>query len=149
MKLAISRCKRLGWLRIHTLIRTALKLYVCKPSPVILRLFLIFSWLARDHYTPDKDMNADNKQQTERLKMSGGEFNYLQYRIEDCSEDVLKKIEDYEQTCTEQTLKRFKECSEVLAKAALMLHRVDWFVSSGDGEETFNSKWDAEIGEYK
>lgn len=80
--------------------------------------------------------------------MSGGEFYYLQFRIAECADEVMKQIEKHKYgdedivKYTEQTLERFKECSDTLEKAGKMLQRVDWLVSCDDGEESFNERWE-------
>ena len=79
--------------------------------------------------------------------MSGGEFDYLQYRIDYCSVDVAQKAVDYEKTCSKQTIERIKECAKTLERAGKMLQRVDWFVSCDDGEESFNKRWDEELAD--
>ncbi len=78
---------------------------------------------------------------TEDINMSGGEFDYLQFRIDDCAIDVKQKVVDYDKTCTKQTLARINECAETLEKAGKMLQRVDYFVAGDDGEESFNRRW--------
>lgn len=77
--------------------------------------------------------------------MSGGEFNYFQYNIEDCANDVRQKFFDYDKTCTKQTIDRITECAATLDRAARMLHRVDYFISCDDSEESFNRRWDSTL----
>ncbi len=74
--------------------------------------------------------------------MSGGAFDYLQFRIDDCAFDVKQKVVDYDKTCTEQTLVRIKKCADSLEKVGKMLQRVDYFVAGDDGEESFNRRWE-------
>lgn len=74
--------------------------------------------------------------------MSGGHFEYIQYRIDDAAVEVARKAKDYSKTCTPQTIARLEEASKTLEKAAKMLQRIDWFVSCDDGEESFNARWE-------
>lgn len=71
--------------------------------------------------------------------MSGGEFDYLQFKINDCAIGVDQIID--KSIYSELTISRMRECAETLIKAAEMLHRVDWLVSGDDGEESFNQRW--------
>jgi len=73
--------------------------------------------------------------------MSGGQFDYLQNRISDCALDVKDVAENYNDTCTQETTNKIRECYATLEKAGKMLQRVDWFISGDDGEESFNRRW--------
>lgn len=94
--------------------------------------------------------------------MSGGHFDYIQYRIE----QVADQVEAYIRRCEEaepaepdefgyklgyspETISKFKECEKTLRKAADMLHRIDWLASGDDGEETFHERWEEDLNENK
>ena len=83
--------------------------------------------------------------------MSGGFFEYNQYKIYQIAEeleDVIlkngKKRERRESWEDEnyyeyppEVIAKFKEGLELLKKAHIYAHRIDWLLSGDDGEETF------------
>jgi len=77
--------------------------------------------------------------------MSGGEFGYVQYKLEDCASQIESLIEGYSKTCDTKTMNRFKKTVKLSRSVAAMVNRIDYFVSCDDGEETFNKRWDEEI----
>lgn len=92
--------------------------------------------------------------------MSGGYFDYNQWRVEELADDIDRVIvrstklldnppdEDSYEHCyvyTPETLAKFAEARDLLRKAANMAQRVDWLLSGDDGEETFHKRWNEEI----
>jgi hypothetical protein len=89
--------------------------------------------------------------------MSGGHFQYQQYRIEDIAveiDEIIRSNDD--QTLDEwgqrrgnnyppEILEKFCETAHTLRQAAEMAQRVDWLVSGGDGEESFMRRWEKEV----
>jgi hypothetical protein len=92
--------------------------------------------------------------------MSGGTFDYIQYRITEIHEKVLKEIqksgkkktpeemkEDYWYPGMEvnpihyehpkEVLDKFKEGYIKLREAQIYAQRIDWLLAGDDGEETF------------
>jgi len=85
--------------------------------------------------------------------MSGGHFDYHQYRIReiaDTVEDIIlkngkKKEEPIEYSWESESyyeyppevIEKFKEGLEFLRKAEIYAQRIDWLVSGDDGPETF------------
>jgi len=85
-----------------------------------------------------------------RNNMSGGEYEYIQYEIDETALRIHQKAKDYEKTCDKKTIDRIIETAKILEKAAMMVQRVDWFVSCDDSEESFNKRWkEDEIDEIK
>lgn len=89
--------------------------------------------------------------------MSGGAFDYIQYRIEQAADQVNSEIRrcdpdrlpdeyGYKREYLQETLAKFRECESTLRKAAVMLQRVDWLVSGDDGEDSFHRRWEEELG---
>ena len=88
--------------------------------------------------------------------MSGGHFNYDQYRINNIAGEIEELIESNDskeldsfgcqigQGYPPEIIDRFKEAVVVLEKAAKMAHRIDWLVSCDDGEESFLRRWKKE-----
>lgn len=91
--------------------------------------------------------------------MSGGYFDYIQFRIEEAADSVAHfiarcestKVDEYEYKpeFSKETLDKFKECRDTLKKGAKMLHRIDWLASGDDGEETFHKQWREDIENKK
>lgn len=97
--------------------------------------------------------------------MSGGHWEYLQYRFTDVVEDIDKLIEQNGKPKTEdeleeenwrnndwyekypedlnhyeysdEVLEQFKIASKTIKLAKLYMHRMDWLLSGDDGEESF------------
>lgn len=90
--------------------------------------------------------------------MSGGYFNYDQWRLENMADQIDRLIENSDDetlndySCTRgrgyspETIARFQETRAALMRAAKMAHRVDWLLSGDDSEESFHRRWDEEIG---
>jgi len=84
--------------------------------------------------------------------MSGGHFDYNQYRCEEIADDIERLIarNNEKDECgfsydfSEETLAKFRLAAETCRLAAKMAQRVDWLASSDDGEETFHQRWDEE-----
>jgi hypothetical protein len=93
--------------------------------------------------------------------MSGGHFDYQQYRIEDIArsiEELIKSNDDESLNewgfrrgngYSAETIEKFKTAVDTLRKAAVMAQRVDWLVSGDDGEDSFHHRWDEELKEIK
>jgi len=107
--------------------------------------------------------------------MSGGRFNYDQYKIGYIADEIEKWIEkngkpktrkeladepyfgaDYYKEFPEalnhyeypdEVIKKFKEAVDVLRRAEIYAHRVDWLLSGDDGEEKFLERLNKELNE--
>jgi hypothetical protein len=85
--------------------------------------------------------------------MSGGHFDYIQFRFEEVADAIDRliannKVKDeygHSRDYDEKTLERFKETAHTIRRAAEMATRVDWLVSGDDGEENFHKRWDKEV----
>jgi hypothetical protein len=81
--------------------------------------------------------------------MSGGHFDYIQYRISQAADEVCQYIRrcesderdeyGYKPEFSKETLEKFRECELTLRRASVMLHRVDYLASGDDGEDQFHS----------
>ena len=92
--------------------------------------------------------------------MSGGHFNYAQYRINDIAVEIDEVIEsNNDQTPNEwggkkgneyppAIIEKFKEAAHTLRQAQEMAQRVDWLLSGDDGEDSFLRRWDEEVRGY-
>ena len=91
--------------------------------------------------------------------MSGGHFDYAQYRLNDIASSIDELIASNDDTSlneygdvrgagySEETIEKFKEATATLRRAEAMAQRVDWLVSGDDDEESFHSRWAKEVPE--
>lgn len=85
--------------------------------------------------------------------MSGGHFNYDQYRIGGIASDIEEIIaqeenrHDHEYThgLSDKTLGEFRNAVMFLKLAEIYAQRVDWLVCGDDGEETFHKRLKADL----
>ena len=98
--------------------------------------------------------------------MSGGRFDYAQYRIA----DIYTKIEDYvdghpldedkyvrkhhhtmpnRYGLSKETIKEFKKGIELLKKAQVYAQRIDWLLSGDDGEDNFHLRLKEDLANLK
>ena len=71
--------------------------------------------------------------------MSGGMFEYAQYRINDIIDEIKKEMQnpsDYVED-KELFILTCKEAIKSLKIAFVFAHRIDWFLSGDDGEDSF------------
>lgn len=83
--------------------------------------------------------------------MSGGFFDYDQYKIGyiiDKLERAINRIENdiedeysYRYEYNNETLAKFKLARDVLYRAQNMVHRIDWLLSGDDNEDSFHLRW--------
>jgi hypothetical protein len=93
--------------------------------------------------------------------MSGGHFDYLQYRINDIADEVEHLIESNDDATpaqwgdpgargyTPQTIARFREGLRFLRMAAIYAQRIDWLVSGDDGEDSFHQRLAEELADFE
>jgi hypothetical protein len=81
--------------------------------------------------------------------MSGGHFEYNQYRLNDIACEIQRIIETHTDkdfwNFKLETIDRFKEAIATLRNAEAMVQRIDWLVSGDDDEESFHKRWKEEI----
>jgi len=90
--------------------------------------------------------------------MSGGYFDYQQYRLEDIATSISELVSTNNDTRLDEygcqrghgysveTIVRFEEAARTLRRARDMAQRIDWLVSGDDAEDTFHVRWDKEVG---
>lgn len=105
--------------------------------------------------------------------MSGGHFDYDQYRIENIASSIESQIErngrkktkneldfrpDYYENYpdelyfhrySDEVIDKFKEAVRILRIARTYAHRIDWLLSGDDCEETFLKRLDEELNKLK
>lgn len=79
--------------------------------------------------------------------MSGGHFNYNQYRISSIGDDVEQLIRDNKYDS--EVIEKFKEGLKVLNEAFVYAQRIDWLVSGDDGEENFLGRLQEDLSKLK
>lgn len=105
--------------------------------------------------------------------MSGGHWEYIQYRFTDIAEDIDQLIEKNGKPKTKEELKeegwrdpdwykkypedlnhykypeevieQFKKASEAVRIAQIYIQRIDWLLSGDDGEESFLERLNKEL----
>ena len=93
--------------------------------------------------------------------MSGGRFDYDQYRIGHICEEVKTIIynNDSEEVnewgdrigegLSPKTIARFQEAVYFLTMAEIYAQRIDWLVSGDDGEDSFHKRLEQELENVK
>jgi hypothetical protein len=97
--------------------------------------------------------------------MSGGHWDYIQYRFTDIVEDINKLIENngkektveemkndgwrdpdwytkypedkFHYKYSDETIEEFKKGAKIIAEAQVYIQRIDWLLSGDDGEDSF------------
>jgi hypothetical protein len=91
--------------------------------------------------------------------MSGGFFEYNQYKIYQIAEeleDVILKNgkkrerresweDEYHYEYPAEVIAKFKEGLELLKKAHIYAHRIDWLLSGDDGDESFLERLESDL----
>ena len=82
--------------------------------------------------------------------MSGGYFDYAQYslvEVEEQLETLLKNVRDdeYYESLSEDVLKIIEETYRLTKLARIYIHRLDWYLSGDDGEETLISRLEEDL----
>jgi len=107
--------------------------------------------------------------------MSGGRFEYCQYRIRDIANDIESEIYDsgrkktlkeisqekkdhYDPThipeathyeYPKEVINQFEKAYTILRLAEIYAHRIDWLLSGDDGEETFIERLKQDIDVFE
>jgi len=89
--------------------------------------------------------------------MSGGAFDYNQYKIGYIADEVEQlirengkhEIDEYGDNVghfySEETIEKFMEAEKTLRRAQVMAQRIDWLVCGDDGEDSFHRRWHEEL----
>ena len=89
--------------------------------------------------------------------MSGGHFDYQQYRCHDIATMIDELIASNDDESLDEfgnrrghgygpeIIELFKLASRTLKRAGTMAQRIDWLVSGDDGEDTFLRRWEKEV----
>jgi hypothetical protein len=89
--------------------------------------------------------------------MSGGHFDYIQYRIEDASEEIGFLIRDNNKKGTnefgdpiyrsfsDEVIEKFKSGKSLIDVCAKIVKEIDYLVSGDNGEESFLKCWEENV----
>jgi hypothetical protein len=96
--------------------------------------------------------------------MSGGHFDYSQYRIIAITESIESELENqgkdceldqwerqyypngkFHETYSEEIQQHFKDAIYALKKAYIYAQRIDWYMSGDDGDESFLKRLKEEL----
>jgi hypothetical protein len=96
--------------------------------------------------------------------MSGGRFDYAQYRIQQIADDIERELEKqgqeteveiwereyypngkFYETYSPEIQKHFKDAIETLKKAYIYAHRIDYFLSGDDDQQSFLRRLNKEL----
>lgn len=105
--------------------------------------------------------------------MSGGRFNYDQFRIKSIAEEIQEYLDDmgkkkddvdslgmwdfydkypeerYNPVDSKEVQEKMREAIKALKVAYIYAQRVDWYMSGDDGEENFLSRLEKELKEVE
>lgn len=83
--------------------------------------------------------------------MSGGHFDYKEYEFDQIAESIKHVISvnhkeqgdktySYKTEFSNETIKEMKKAVELMRKARVYATRIDYLLSSDDGEDTFHER---------
>lgn len=91
--------------------------------------------------------------------MSGGRFDYLQYRIAEIADAIEQEILDndkkpekeweHSNNFSRETLDEFYNGVNLLRLAQVYAQRIDWLLSGDDGEKTFHERLKEDLQNLK
>lgn len=88
--------------------------------------------------------------------MSGGRFDYMQFRFGEIVESIRSTIANNDSTEKDEwgqdtgqhlppdIIAKFAETADAVERAEKMVTRVDWLLSGDDGEDSFRRRWKEE-----
>ena len=79
--------------------------------------------------------------------MSGGYWNYVQYRITDPVDDLKNMAvnDDWPKDIRDDML----TCAKLAEEVCLRMHRIDWLLSGDDGVETYRKRLEQDLSRLK
>ena len=81
--------------------------------------------------------------------MSGGHFDYQQFKIEEIADEIMREYKSNENHFSVKTLREFRRAILLLKQAFIYAHRIDWLLSGDDGEERFHERLQEELKRLK
>lgn len=93
--------------------------------------------------------------------MSGGHFNYDQYKLEQLADEIdglifhngSKALNEYRELSHQDfppdIVEAFRQAANKLREAAVYVQRIDWLVSGDDGEDSFRQHLASDLCKLK
>jgi len=83
--------------------------------------------------------------------MSGGYFDYHQYRIDDIAESIQNIIgrNGSDEKFSDEIISEFKTAANLLRRAAIYAHRIDYLISGDDDEASFRDRLLEDLSELE
>ena len=85
--------------------------------------------------------------------MSGGHFDYEQYKIRQITDSIESSIHENSKPdgykFKKKTINKFCDAIRALKIAEVYAQRIDWLLSGDDGEETFSQRLKADLSKIK
>ena len=78
--------------------------------------------------------------------MSGGHFDYAQYRIQDIITAINEFIGSKDNEFSDKTISEIRRGVKILRMASVYAQRIDWLISGDDGEDEFHKRLSEELG---
>lgn len=75
------------------------------------------------------------------ISMSGGYFDYQQYKFEDIARMTDELINSNGERYSQDTIAKLHEAAHTLRRACYEIHLIDRLVSGDDAEDDFNKRW--------
>ena len=78
--------------------------------------------------------------------MSGGCFDYIQFRLDSVAEQIEQILKDSdEHGWSASTIRTVEEGLDFVRLARIFIHRIDYLVEGDDSEESFNRRLKSDL----
>lgn len=87
--------------------------------------------------------------------MSGGYFNYIQYRLDEVYADLCNLIDTgidkdgVKKKFAPETFEKFKEAKFEIKKATVMIKNIDYLLCWDSDEDSFLEEWESDLKAVK
>ena len=81
--------------------------------------------------------------------MSGGAFDYQQYRLQDIAEEIDLRISEPDHGYRPETVAALKDAVNFLRIAQVYAQRADWMFSGDDGEDSFHERLKSDLAKLE
>lgn len=81
------------------------------------------------------------------MAMSGGYWDYIQFRIDGIALDLELKLET--ESWSDDTVAHFKDAMDAVRIASIYVHEIDWLLSGDTGEEALSRRLSERLSKYK
>ena len=81
--------------------------------------------------------------------MSGGYWDYGQYKINDIIDDLIKIDSNATEIMDERMKLNLSKLIHSLEIASVHMQRLDWYLSGDDGSDTYHKRLESELSEFQ